>query len=73
LISALDYGAHPLEIVPMAREIRTSAAVALGKLKAEEYRPEIVDKLRQTMQTEREPQVLDGLYNAILSLASAPA
>lgn len=73
LVSALSYGVHPLVIVPGASGIRSSAALALGKLKAEEYQPEVVQKLKETLQTEVEPVVLDGLYSAILSLASAPA
>ncbi len=72
LLPALEYGAHPLVIVPNAVEIRKSAALALGKLKAEEYRPEIARKLEELLETERNPQVLSALFNALHSLASAP-
>jgi HEAT repeat protein len=72
LMPALEYGAHPLVIVPDAAEIRKSAALALGKLKADEYRPEVAKRLEELLESERDPQVLNGLFSALHSLASAP-
>lgn len=72
IMEALDYGRHPLVVVPNAAEIRKMAALALGKLKAEEYRSEIAEKLLNLMTVEEDHQVLDALYQALLSLASAP-
>ena len=72
LLPALEYGAHPLILVPNAAEIRKSAALALGKLKADECRPHVAEKLKSLLETESDRQVLNGLYSALLSLVSAP-
>ncbi|MCY2991415.1 MAG: hypothetical protein NTY19_26600 [Planctomycetota bacterium] len=71
ILPALDYGTHPLVIVPMAAEIRKAAALAFGKLKADEYRVEVADKLKSLLGTERDPQVLNALFHALESLAAA--
>jgi vesicle coat complex subunit len=60
-------------IDPDADEFRKSAALTVGKLKADEYRPEVAEKLEALLQSERDPQVLNGLFNALHSLASAAA
>jgi len=72
VLPALEYGAHPLVIVPNAAEIRRQAALALGKLKAEFRRPDVAAKLEALLTTEKDPSVLDSLFNALHSLASAP-
>jgi HEAT repeat protein len=73
LVSALEYGANPLVVIPNATEVRKMAVLALGKLKSEEQRSGIAEKLIALLQTERDPEVLDSLYQALLSLESAPA
>ncbi len=72
ILPALEYGAHPLVVVPNAAEIRQQAALALGKLKAELRRPDVAAKLETLLAKERDPRVLDSLFNALQSLASAP-
>ena len=72
ILPALEYGAHPLVVVPDAAEIRQQAALALGELKAEFQRPDVAAKLDALLAKERDPQVLDSLFNALQSLASAP-
>ena len=73
LLPALTYGAHPLVVVPNASSIRKSAALALGRLKADEYRPEVAEKIESLLGSERDTEVLDGLFSALHSLASATA
>ena len=72
ILPALEYGAHPLAVVPNAAEIRQQAALALGELKAEFRRPDVAAKLDALLAKERDPRVLDSLFNALQSLASAP-
>ena len=72
ILPALDYGAHPLVVVPNAAEIRRQTALALGKLKAEYRQPHVFDRLKQVLNEEQGPAVLDGAFSALLSLASAP-
>jgi HEAT repeat protein len=72
ILPALDYGTHLLVIVPNAAEIRKQAALALGELKAEYRQPRVFDRLVRLLNEEQDPQVLDGAFNALLSLAAAP-
>ena len=72
ILPALDYGAHPLAMLQNAAEIRQHTTLALGKLKAEYRQPEVFARLQEKLQSEKEPQVLDALFNALQSLAAAP-
>jgi HEAT repeat protein len=72
ILPALEYGAHPLAFVGNAAEIRQQAALALGKLKADFRRPDVAVKLEELLAKEKSPKVLDGLFNALSSLAAAP-
>ena len=68
----MDYGADPLAIFPRGAETRKQAALALGRLKAKYRNAKVVARLEQMFDGEQDPQVLDGAYDALLSLVSAP-
>jgi HEAT repeat protein len=72
IVPALDYGAHPLGIVPDAGEVRKQAALALGKLKADYRQPHVFARLERFPSEETDPELLDGAFIALLSLAAAP-
>jgi hypothetical protein len=72
LLEALDYGAHPFTIQPNSATIRRDAALALGMLKAEFRPPRVQDRLLAVIDMEHEHNVLDGAYQALLSLSAAP-
>lgn len=72
ILPALDYGTHPLVFVLLSGEVRRRAAVALGTLNAERRDPAVLPRVVRLMAEEEGPHLLDGAYNALLSLVAAP-
>jgi HEAT repeat protein len=72
ILPALDYATHPLVFVEGAGNVRRQAAVALGNLKAERRDPRVLARLERLLEDGADPQVLDGAYNALVSLIAAP-
>jgi HEAT repeat protein len=69
---ALTYDADALFPARDADEVRQQAALALGKLKALHRRADVAARIVGLLETEHEPEVLDGLFAALGSLAAAP-
>ena len=72
ILPALDYDAASILPVRGAAVVRKQAALALSRLKAIYRQPEVAERIVALMATERDPQVLDGFYNALLALDTAP-
>jgi HEAT repeat protein len=69
---ALAYGAEALVGPYKGARVRQQAALALGKLKALHHRADVAARIVGLLETEQKPEVLDGLYAALGSLAAAP-
>jgi HEAT repeat protein len=72
ILFALDYATHSLVSVQGAGNVRRQAAVALGNLKAERRDALVLARLERLLAEDAAPQVLDGAFNALLSLIAAP-
>lgn len=72
LLPALHYGINAILPIRGAGEIRRSAALALGKLKAVYRRGDVIEQIELLLASERDTTVLDALFHALTSLAAAP-
>ncbi len=72
LLPALSYGLNAILPIRGAGEIRRSAALALGKLKALHRRSDVIEQIERLLSSERDLAVLDALFHALTSLAAAP-
>jgi NACHT domain/HEAT repeats len=72
ILLALEYGIEDVFPTSEAAAVRKQAALALGKLKAAYRQPRVVEKVVALLATEQNPQVLDGLYDTLTSLAATP-
>lgn len=70
-LKALDYGAQPWEGLGKASEVRKQAALILSKLEQPEYNERIFDRLLRVMKDDRDHEVRNGAYNALVRLAGA--
>ncbi len=69
---ALVYGSDALIPPHDAGDVRQRAARAVGRLKALHRRTDLAAYLAALLETEPDPEVLNGLYAALASLAAAP-
>jgi hypothetical protein len=72
ILPALEYGIEDVFPTREAAAVRKQAALALGKLKVAYRQPRVVEKVVALLAAEQDPQVLDGLYDTLTSLAAAP-
>ncbi|HEU4325061.1 MAG TPA: HEAT repeat domain-containing protein, partial [Roseiflexaceae bacterium] len=71
-LQALAYDTDALFPAEGAAAVRQQAALTLGKLKALHHRRDVAARIAALLGSETVPQALDGLYDALTSLASAP-
>jgi hypothetical protein len=68
-LEALDYGTQPWEALRNSAEIRKQAALVLGKLEPLEENQRVYDRLLHVLKEDKDPDVRDAAYNALVRLA----
>ncbi|MBV7336953.1 HEAT repeat domain-containing protein [Chloroflexi bacterium TSY] len=72
-LRALDYATEPWVYLPgFGGQVRRQAAIALGQLDPIYHDPKIFARLTRLMQADKDAQVRDTAYSALMRLAAAP-